>query len=260
VATHPAERLPFGTRAAIESARALRFQYAVQVYHAPNRARTTIVVLGEAHLKSRNAARVGRELVAQFALRGVESVQIRGGMLGRALWLTVMLPRTLLRWASLGAICDSTIVDAKQRTEGLTIELEKCPKQPLAVRIGATYLTVLFAILWSNLLVQLLGYLHIPIPETVTQALATLAQCMQLHMALLIPAWLLRERPWAFWLHPLLGILSVRDRLMADGIAAMTLAHPDAETALVIMGRAHVPGVDKLLLANRFVRVAPKYR
>ena len=64
-----------------------------------------VAVLGEAHLKLGKAAEIGKNVVSQFELRGVETFQRKHVVAGRALVLRYCAPRALLRALSFGAIC-----------------------------------------------------------------------------------------------------------------------------------------------------------
>jgi hypothetical protein len=77
-----------------------------------------------------------------------------------------------------------------------------------------------------------------------------------MHLFALLLAIPLRTRSWSWVLHPFLGILSLRDELMAQGTVRMLEDHPAAEAAVVIMGRAHVPGYARILVERHgFARV-----
>jgi len=47
---------------------------------------------------------------------------------------------------------------------------------------------------------------------------------------------------------PDIGILSLRDIIMGNGIVRMMNDHPDDKTAVVVVGRAHLPGVESELV------------
>ena len=48
--------------------------------------------------------------------------------------------------------------------------------------------------------------------------------------------------------HPLVGLLTLRDQLMASGTVEMLADHSDERCAVVVMGRAHVHGYARLLV------------
>jgi hypothetical protein len=130
------------SREPLERAERMPISYAVRYLCAPDG--RTLVILGEAHVKLGRAAAVGREIVASFALRGVETFPERKVFVGRALWLLIHLPRLLLRALSLGWIKGSTITEAKALTHGTTVELERDAEIPFGLHVGATYLAALF--------------------------------------------------------------------------------------------------------------------
>ncbi len=49
-------------------------------------------------------------------------------------------------------------------------------------------------------------------------------------------------------MHPFLGILTPRDELMAAGTLRMLDEHRACNAAVVVMGRAHLPGYERLLV------------
>ena len=75
-----------------------------------------------------------------------------------------------------------------------------------------------------------------------------------LHLYALPLAYVLRDRPWAWAIQPLLTILTVRDALLADGIRRMLATHPEGP-AIVIVGLAHVGGVVERLVEHGFRRM-----
>jgi hypothetical protein len=80
-----------------------------------------------------------------------------------------------------------------------------------------------------------------------------ISRLLGLHLYALPLAYVLRERPWAWVIQPLITILTVRDQLIADGIRRMLATHPEG-AAIVIVGRAHVPGVVERLVQHGFRR------
>jgi hypothetical protein len=219
----------------LERAEQEPLSYVVRYLRTPDGRR--LVVLGEAHLKLAAASALGKEIVRDFTLRGVETFPVHKVAMGRALWFLIHVPRLLLRVLSFGLIKGSTITDAKAIGEGSTFELERRSDIPLSLHVGAIYLAALFAVFWS--------YLVISIFRDVAW-LRTLNVLFQLHFLLLIPAILLRRHSWSWLLHPAVAILTVRDQIMAEGTIAMFKEHHDPE-AIVIMGRAHVAGYTRIL-------------
>jgi hypothetical protein len=79
--------------------------------------------------------------------------------------------------------------------------------------------------------------------------LLPLAIFFQWHLLALIPALLLRRQRWSWILHPMIAILTLRNSMMAEGTVKMLADHPEGP-ALVIMGRAHLPGFERELIEN----------
>lgn len=227
----------------LEQAENTPFSYAVRYLEAPDG--RLLVVLGEAHMKLAPAAALGREVVASFTLRGVESFPARKVFAGRALWILIHLPRLLLRALSLGMIRGSTITEAKALAHGTTVEIERDPVVPLALHVGSFYLAALFTVFFTQLALTALGR---PLPW-----LTWLALSFELHMFAIIPALMLRRYRFSWIIHPAVAILTARDTIMAVGAARMFREHDDAE-AVVVMGRAHLPGFSRELVEKHGFR------
>jgi hypothetical protein len=242
--------LPDPARRALARARDARLSYAVRVLRAPSG--RLVAVLGEAHLKLAKASALGREVVEAFELRGVETFQRKKVVWGRALGVVIEAPRRLLRLLSLGAIKGSTITDAKQLPSGDTVELERAKRMPLGLHIASVYMTLFFAVAFFALLAPALA----TIAPWLAAAIVLVALLFQVHMIALVPAILLRRYSWCWVVHPLMGILTPRDELMAAGTVTM-LEDYRSPVAVVIMGRAHVSGYVRLLVERSgFVEVA----
>jgi len=236
------EELPEGARRALERARAEPLSYAVRILRAPDG--RLVVVLGEAHLKLAKAAEIGKDVVSQFELRGVETFQRKRVIGGRALGVVITAPRTLLRALSFGAIKGSTITEAKQLPSGHTVELERAKHVPLGLHVASLYMTAFFVVAllaWSTPLL-------VVIAPALAAVITLLAFAFQVHMLALAPGILLRRYHWSWLIHPFLGILTLRDEQMAAGTVRMLEDHPAARAAVVVMGRAHVSGYDRLLV------------
>jgi hypothetical protein len=54
--------------------------------------------------------------------------------------------------------------------------------------------------------------------------------------------------------HPFIGILTLRDAIMANGTLKMLADHPEDRTAVVVMGRAHLPGFEAELVEKHGFR------
>ena len=237
---HIHEQLPLGARPALEKALARPLSYTARYVVTPGPNPRAVVILGEAHIKMGEAAKLGKDVVSKFALRGVESFQVKDVFGGRVLGLLINVPRLILRVLTIGAVKGSTIVEAKAVDTGHTVLLEKTDKVPLALHVASVYMSAFFATIYGTFLLGLFGI--------VVPWLALLAGAFQAHMLLLLPAWFLRAEPWHWLLHPMVAILSVRDTLMVEGTVRMLKDHPDAEACVLVMGRAHVRGVERQLI------------
>jgi hypothetical protein len=247
-------------REPVQRARAMSMSYGVRLFAAPGERRRVVVALGEAHLKLRRASELGKEVVAAFDLRGVETFQARRVAAGRALRVLIHGPRLLLRVLSLGAVKGSTITDAKALSSGTTVELERVDRVPLSLHVMSVYLASFFAVAFAYLGVGLVAWLFgagAPWLDVVGAWLQYATAAFEAHMLLLVPAFVLRRRPWAWWVHPLVALVVVRDGFMADATAEMMRAHPDVTEAVVVMGRAHLPGLERELVERHgFRRIA----
>ena len=242
---------PDASRHALERARAKRLSYAVRVVRAPDG--RLVAILGEAHMKLQEAQEIGEAVVKSFELRGVETFQRKQVALGRALGVCIQAPRSLLRILSLGAVKGSTITDAKQLPAGYTVELERAKTMPFGLHIASIYMTAFFSISFLALIAPFL----VPIAPGFAATILFLAFLFQLHMIALVPGFLLRRYTWSWLLHPFLGILSPRDVLMANGTVRMLADHPKLPNAVVVMGRAHVSGYERLLVEQHgFTRLS----
>ena len=234
--------LPENARRALERAHAEPLSYAVRLVRAPDG--RLLAILGEAHLKLAKASAIGKDVVSAFELRGVETFQREQITWGRALGVVVHAPRALLRALSLGAINDSTIVDARQLPSGYTVELERAKKMPIGLHVASVYMTTYFVVSFLALLAPVLT----PIAPAIVAVILLVAFGFQLHLLALVPGYFLRRYAWSWIVHPFLGILTLRDELMATGTLRMLEDHPSMHEAVVVMGRAHVPGYLRLLV------------
>ncbi len=234
--------LPDRAREALQRAREKNLSYAVRLVRAPDG--RTVAILGEAHLKLAEAAEIGRAVVAAFELRGVETFQRKQIFLGRTLGVLVHAPRLLLRFVSLGAIKDSTITEAKQLPSGYTVELERTRQVPFGLHVTSLYMTIFFIVAFLGLFLPLIAPVSPALAAIITMAVLAL----QAHLILLVPAILLRRFSWSWMIHPLMGILTLRDELMAAGTVQMLADHRREGAAVVVMGRAHVQGYTRLLV------------
>ncbi len=234
--------MPADARQALLRARAQRLSYAVRLV-AANDGRI-VAVLGEAHIKLAKASRLGNDVVAAFELRGVETFQRKQLTCGRTLGVFIQWPRAVLRALSLGAVKDSTIVDAMQLSFGDTVELERAKRMPLGLHVASIYMTIFFAVALLSLFVPL----FVTIAPSLAAAVLSAAVAMQMHLLALVPGFFVRRYVWSWLVHPFLGILTLRDELMAAGTMRMLADHPTRRFAVLVMGRAHVDGVARLLI------------
>lgn len=209
-----------------------------------------VVVLGEIHLKLGRAAAIGREVVGAFELRGIEAFQRKQVWGGRLLGLLLISPRSVIRWLSLGLVKGSTITEARRLSSGTTVELERAPAMPFGLHVASVYMAAFF-------LTAIAGAV-LPLPRMlgpqIAGAIGGLQEAFLLHLPLLIPAILLRRFRWSWVVHPFLGILTLRDELMVAGTVRMLAEHPDCRAAVVVMGRAHVAGYERLLVERHGFR------
>jgi len=240
VGVHIHELLPVGARPAIERALERPLSYAARYVVSPGPRPRAVVILGEAHVKLGTASALGKDVMARFELRGVETFQKRKVVAGRLLGFLIQLPRVLLRALSLGGVKGSTIVDAKALSSGHTVELERTDAVPLPLHVASVYLTAMFTVFYATLILNVGGI--------VVPWLLVAAMVFQLHLLALIPAFVFRHHAWAWLLHPAVALVTVRDMLMAEGTVRMLQEHPEAEAAVVVMGRAHLAGFERELV------------
>lgn len=243
--------LPENARRALERAQAEPLSYVVRLVRAPDG--RLVAILGEAHLKLARASALGKDVVSAFELRGVETFQQRQITWGRALGVVIHAPRALLRALALGRIKDSTITDAKQLPSGYTVELERAKVMPLGLHVASVYMTTYFVVSLLALLAPIIA----PIAPSIVAAILLVAFLFQLHLLALVPGLLVRRHAWSWLVHPFLGILTLRDALMANGTLRMLEEHPSLREAVVVMGRAHVTGYARLLVERHGYTVVP---
>lgn len=229
-------------RRALERAHAEPLSYAVRLVRAPDG--HLMAILGEAHLKLAKASAIGKDVVSAFELRGVETFQRKQITWGRALGVVIHAPRAALRALSFGAIKDSTILDAKQLPSGYTVELERAKKMPFGLHVASVYMTTFFVVSFLALLAPLLA----PIAPAFVAVVMLAAFGFQMHLLALVPGLLVRRHAWSWLVHPFLGILTLRDLLMAAGTLRMVEDHRSIRESVVVMGRAHVSGYQALLV------------
>ena len=233
--------LPGKARRALERAHE-SLSYVVRLVRAPDG--RLVAILGEAHLKLAKASAIGKDVVAAFELRGVETLQRKQLTWGRALGVVINAPRALLRALAFGAIKGSTITDAKQLPSGHTVELERAKKMPLGLHVASVYMTSYFVVSLLALLAALLA----PIAPALPVVILPVAWAFQVHMIALVPGFFVRRYSWSWIVHPFFGILTLRDGLMSEGTVRMLEDHPSMREAVVVMGRAHVSGYEALLV------------
>jgi hypothetical protein len=120
--------------------------------------------------------------------------------------------------------------------------------------VTALYMTAFFLVAFLAPLTPLL----VAIAPLLAAAIVTLAAFFRMHLFALIFGIPFRDRSWSWVIHPFLGILSLRDELMAEGTVRMLEDHKAALAAVVVMGRAHVPGYARILVERHgFTLVTP---
>ncbi len=244
------DRLPENARRALERARAEAISYEVRVVRAPDG--RLVAILGEAHLKLEKASAIGKEVVGSFELRGVETFQRKQVFGGRLLGFVISAPRTVLRAMSFGAIKGSTITDAKQLPSGYTVELERAKRMPFGLHVTSVYMSAFFIVSFLAVIAPLLA----GVAPALAAAIVFVAVLFQVHLLALIPGFLVRRHSWSWIIHPFFGILTLRDELMAAGTVRMLEDHRRERAAVVVMGRAHVSGYERLLVERYgFTRV-----
>jgi hypothetical protein len=206
----------------------------------------SVFILGESHVKTREAADLCRKAVEAFSLRGVERLQRDAVVGGELLGGVFERARDAVQRLSEGRLAGSTIEVALEMSEGETVELERTDRVPPSLEVGTGYLAVYTTFVLPALLTMPLWG---GIPSL--RALRVAARLLGLHLYALPLAYALRDRPWAWVIQPLLTILTVRDALIADGIRRMLATHLE-RPAIVIVGRAHVPGVVERLVEHGF--------
>jgi hypothetical protein len=232
--------LPAAALAAIERALAKPLSYGARFLVMPGEKPRALVILGETHLKLGSAAELGKEVVRRFDVRGVETFQRDRIFGGRLLGHVIMLPRALLRAASLGTVRDSTITEAKALKHGTTVEIEKGAKVPLSLHVASVYLIGFFVVGYATPILLAFGGR--------SPALRAITRAFQRHTLAAIPAYLLRRKSWAWMLYPALAILTARDEIMAEGIARLFRETSQDDAVVVVVGRAHLPGLARELV------------
>ena len=237
-------------KAALKKAESMPMSYGVRHYVVPGATPRLLVVLGEAHMKLGPAYEVGREVVAAFPLRGVETAQMSKIFIGKAMKAVIYAPRVALRVLSFGLVKGSTILEAKQLPDGHTVEIEKGEPIPLGLHVASVYITVFFTFAFLHLFLVTVGH---PI-DLVTWVMFL----FNAHFLFFLPpALVFRRKAWSWMIHPFIAILTLRDVIMANGTVKMLADHPEDRTAVVVMGRAHLPGFERELVEKHgFKRIA----
>jgi hypothetical protein len=239
-------------KTALAKAESMPLSYGVRYYALPGSVPRLLVVLGEAHMKLGPAYEVGRQVVASFPLRGVETAQMKRIFIGPALRAVIYAPRILLRLLSFGAVKGSTILEAKTLPDGHTVEIEKGEPIPLGLHVASVYITAFFSLAFLQMFLLVIG-------QPVDAITAAMFLFNAHFLFFLPPALVLRRKPWSWMIHPFIGILTLRDTIMASGTVRMLGDHPEDRTAVVVMGRAHLPGFERELVEKHgFARIEPR--
>jgi hypothetical protein len=226
--------------------------FGVHMYATPGPVERLLVVLGEVHVKPRGDSDLGKQVIGEFWLRGVEGFQRDKLLFGRLLGIVLEIPRWLLCKLSLAWIRGSTITDARALTWGSTVRLERAPKLSLGLHVASIYFIIVHLLLFAGIAEFLFGRWFDP---WVSNASTWVVGLVSLHNFALVPAYIYRKRSWSYLIHPLVAIISARDRIMADGTEAMLAEAPEPTAAIVIMGLGHLPGYGDELTARGFRRL-----
>lgn len=237
-----------GSRAALREADERPLSYRLR-FLLDSEGKRLLVVVGEAHVKLGAAHALGRRIVSSFELRGVESfpATVFGG---RVLKGMIHGPRWLLTKLSLGFVHGSTITTALELDEGQTVRLERDDDVPRPLHVASVYLIGFHIALVLGILLPLVG----------TNAWLALLWVpfglLQMHFMLtIVPAVLLRTQPWSHWINPVVAILGLRDATMARGTLAMLAEHTEPDCVVVLMGRAHLAGYCRRMMAAGYREV-----
>jgi hypothetical protein len=235
-------------RALTEAIRSSSF--VVRCYFAPARPERILVVLGEGHFKCRAADELGKRVVDAFVLRGVEGVDCERLSAGVALKGLLRTVEVVVRGATFGLLKGSTIRAAWRAKTGVTFMLERLPDPPFCLHYLSIYLVTAFAVALGLLAMFIIDF---TLPGLTLQlgairhALIWATMGFDVHLVLAPVAWGLRKHAWSCLIHPIVALVATRDQVMAKGTVAMLASHSGAASALVIMGRVHVPGYGRFL-------------
>ena len=216
----------------------------------------TVVLLGETHRKSRHAADLGRAVVDAFPRIGVEGADAGEYWGGRCFALTVRACHALIRVLSLGLLSGrSTIEEAYARKDREIIELEEGHVPDLNEQFFSVSLPALVALLAADGAAKIAGVVW-----TDPQTLAV-SHAIQLGTtAVAVPGMVATIGGLALqWLRRggRTGILGHRNATMAGNIEKYLEADPGRDTLLVVIGRAHVPGLAAALEERFQYRTVP---
>ena len=210
-----------------------------------------VVTLGEVHLKLKKAKLLGKAAVDAFDLRGVEGMRFwhpsPSTTLAKCFGFLLVFPQLLIRKLTANQVKGSTILDAWAATHGQTVALEMGFKP--GVRTWWALIGLSTFIPAMSLAVWLLTYY--PMPFWFEAAVVSYEMYFVVG---LIPSLLLRHHSWAIFVHPLAGLIYERDRYMAEQTVKM-LEESSEQTALTIMGRAHLKGFGLALQNDGFTKL-----
>lgn len=214
-----------------------------------------VVLVGETHIKDRESSEIGKTLLEEFRVRGLENIKLKPSSIFIAI-AAVAFAIPIIIWGLLFRVKGSTIHDAKRtkanvdgvKVEPISIDLEKRkptdfdPTIAMArIHIGLTSTCLAGAIgcaiagqweaFYPLLGIWFADYAASGILEV--QAKKHLEKRGQLFYDLLFHRWF--------------GLIEGRDDIMARNIVERPKRTLD-EPLLVIVGAAHIPGIEQRLI------------
>lgn len=221
----------------------------------------TIVLLGESHIKDEDSAMAGKAMLAQFPYRGVESTltnTLLAGVLNLPNDLLLMSINSFTGWYR-GQRQDSTIADAQR--DGLNILADaQAGNLTTNVHLESGSYDLLTLSQHYLLSAAFVNQLLSPVAPVIDGYLLYRGHRLTALTLITAQIWLSMQITGAFAdndqrdqynspaLYPLRWyVVSYRNQLMANNIIKNLAINPDRLEMLVIVGKAHVPGIEALL-------------
>lgn len=207
-----------------------------------------VILAGETHVKSQEASGVGLELLNHFALRGLEGANVKDNLAAKILgvYLTVINSFSIRALGRAGStIHDARDVQATSGAKSVNVHLEKGHRSSLREKLSMTQLILALS---SPVLVFAGDFLGkgSAMDLAISAFVLTHAGYAIAQIAL---AEKYSERPWFSRLFPLHnGLLDERNETMVTQIEKALIDHPEYDHMLVLVGSAHVHGLEKLLI------------